>query len=492
MSHPLFVSTRADRLSTGLNSLTPVQCIDIHEASLKVLEKTGVVVEDEETRKIFLDSGCHVDSEEKRVKIPSAITEAAIESAPEKVLLHGRTPENDILLDSQTHVGHFGIFSSNINIVDLESGKIRSSTKHDLVQIARLCDALENLTIFSRAVYPLDVSPSFMHLHTAEACLKNTTMHSIHGPESARETEQIIRMAKAVSQGVGDAENPSTARRPLSFVSSTISPLKMSRDFCEVVKTSAHHGYTTIIASAAMGGGTAPIHLAGLLVQTNAEILSGIVLTQLINKGTPVIYACYSTGMDLKLATSPLGSPEAAMVTSAAAQLCKYYKIPCQVPGLATDSRQGGIQAAFEKTLTGFSTAMSGANIILGAGGLETGLTFDPALAVLDDEMIQMIRHFKKGVPVSHETLSTDIIHEGAHAGSFITHPSTYEHMRSMSQTDLFSRQSREKWIKQGKPKSYAMALDKANDILEKHRPERLPVAVENKLDQILEEAEHG
>lgn len=154
--------------------------------------------------------------------------------------------------------------------------------------------------------------------------LKNTTKHSTHGPESAWETRQIIRIVKAITNFVHASE----VRKPVSFVSSIISPLKMSKRFCGVIGTSAHYGFPTIIASAAMGGGTAPIHLTGLLVQTNAEILSGIVLTQLVNKHSPVIYACYSTGMDLKLGSSPLGSPEAALMTSAASRLCQIYKSP--------------------------------------------------------------------------------------------------------------------------------------------------------------------
>jgi len=473
----------SDQILDGLNLLSPLDYQNIHDASLNVLEKTGVVIEDEEILKIFSDSGCVVDIDNKLVKIPPAITENAIQSSPDQVLLHGRESEKDILLDSTSLTSHFGNFASNINVVDWNTGEVRSSTKQDLIQITRLCDALGNLTFFSRAVYPLDVEPSLMHIHTAEACLKNTTMHSIHGPESAWETRQIIRMAKAVTSN----ENNNMDRKPLSFVASIISPLKMSRDFCEVVKTSAAKGFTTIIASAAMGGGTAPIHLAGLLVQTNAEILSGIVLTQLINKGTPVIYACYSTGMDLKLATSPLGSPEAALMTSAASKLSKYYKIPCQVPGLATDSKQSGTQAAFEKSLTGFSTAMSGASLILGAGGLETGLTFDPALAVLDDELIRMVKYFKQGIVVSPETLSTQIIDEVGHSGNYIYHPSTFSHMKSTSQTDIFNRSNRKK---NGKPESYSKALDKARDILKIYQPKRLSDTAEKKLNEILTEAE--
>lgn len=470
----------------GLKMLNPEKCRQIHEASLQVLEQTGVVVENEQTLNIFYDSGCIVDPEKKIVKMPPDIVESAIRSTPDHFLLHGRKPDKDIRLDSKNPINHFSNFPGNINVKDLHTGTVRPSTKNDLIQMTRLCDALENLTFYSRAVYPLDIDPLLMHIHTAEACLKNTSKHSIHGPESAWETKQITRMANAVTGN----NDESDLRKPLSFVSSIISPLKMSNDFCEVVTTSAKNGFPTIIASAAMGGGTAPIHLAGLLVQTNAEILSGIVLTQLINKNAPVIYACYSTGMDLKLASSPMGSPEAALMASAASELCQFYKIPCQVPGLATDSKQNGTQTAFEKTLTGLSTAMSGANLILGAGGLETGLTFDPALAVLDTEIIELINFFKKGIFVTSDTLSLEIIHEVAHSGNFIYHPSTFCHMKQTSQTSLFNRHKRKNWEKAGSPESYFKAIDKAKNILKTHKPEKMSKKVENEIDDILEESQ--
>ena len=478
-----FTDQREDTFR-GLNLLSLANYQRIHDTSLKILEETGVIVEDQKTRDVFSDSGCIVDHIQKVVKIPAAITEAAIQSAPGQITLHGRNRESDIVLDSQSMTSHFGNFSSNINVLDWETGQVRASTKQDLIQMTRLCDGLENLAFYSRAVYPLDVAPALMHIHTAEACLKNTVKHSIHGPESAWETNQIIQMAKALD------ENDNAEHKPLSFVSSIISPLKMSKDFCEVVTTSAQNGFATIIASAAMAGGTAPIHLAGLIAQTNAEILSGIVLTQLINQGAPVIYACYSTGMDLKFATSPLGSPEAALTTSIVARLCKLYNIPCQVPGVSTDSKKNGNQSAFEKTMTGFSTAMSGADLILGAGGLETGLVFDPALAVIDEEMIKMIKFFKQGISVSNDTLSSDIINEMGHSGNFIYHPSTFSNMKSTSQPAIFNRQNRQNWEKSGKPESYSKAKDTVKYILKNHKPEALSESVDNRISKILKEAE--
>jgi trimethylamine--corrinoid protein Co-methyltransferase len=230
--------------------------------------------------------------------------------------------------------------------------------------------------------------------------------------------------------------------------------------------------------------------MAGLLVQTNAEILSGIVFTQLVRKSTPVIYSSYSTAMDLRLGTSLLGSPETALIGAAVAELCRYYQIPCLVPGIMSDSKQQGSQAAFEKTLTGVAAAMAGASLQVGIGGLETGLTFDFGQAVLDDEIVRMIRHLTRGFDVNAETLSVDLIDEVGHFGEFLSHDSTLAKMRTLSQTRLFDRNNREDWEFNGKPDSYDRAMARAREILDTHEPEPLPFGAAERIRAIVEEAE--
>lgn len=468
----------------GLNVLTKNDYRDIHLATLHVLEKTGIFVDNQQALEIFGSYGALIDKSSRIVKLPPAIVEDAILSAPAQVMLPGRKKDQDILLEENRIV--FANFSSNINLVDPFTGVVRKSTKEDLVAATRLCDALPEVSIYSRALYPLDQPPKVLHLHTAEACFNNTSKHCFHGPESEWEMRKITEMAEVA---IGGKENLKK-RKPITFVASISSPLKLTSNFCEVVMASARFGFSTSIASMAMGGGTGPVNLAGVLVQTNAEILAGIILTQLVKKGAPVIYASFSTGMDLRLGTSPLGSPEAALISSSVAGLCQYYQLPCQVPGISSDSKAQGVQAAFEKTLTGMAAVMAGANLISGIGGLETGLTFDFGLAILDAEIVRMIKYFKHGIEVNEDTLSKDIIHEIGPYGNFLSHKSTLLRMRSMSHSQLFDRSNREDWQNKGRPKSYTKALSQAIDILENHKPESLTESAVKHIHTIVEDAE--
>jgi len=479
-----FFNAQKRQVVSGLNLLTVNDYQDIHLATLQVLERTGVFVADQQARELYGSCGARIDEKNSIVKLPSALVEDSIQSTPAQVMLAGRTPERDILLENNGNA--YLNFGGGINVIDPYTGVFRPSTKADLAASARLCDVLKEVSVYSRAVYPLDQPQKLLHLHTAEACFNNTTKPFLNGPESKWEVEKIIEMATAA---VGGAENLKT-RKPIIFGYAVTSPLKLTRKFCEAIMAASGAGFTTYIASMAMAGGTGPVNLAGVLVQTNAEILAGIVLTQLVRKGTAVIYSSYSTAMDLRLGTSPLGSPEAALIGASVAGLCHYYQLPCLVPGISADSKQHGTQAAFEKTLTGVAAAMAGASLLVGIGGLETGLTFDFGQAVLDDEIVRMIKHLRQGIEVNPETLSVEMIDEIGPFGEFLSHDTTLSKMKSLSQTHLFDRNNREDWENNGKPNSYAKALSRAIEILETHQPEPLPDGAAERIRSIVEEAE--
>jgi trimethylamine--corrinoid protein Co-methyltransferase len=178
------------------------------------------------------------------------------------------------------------------------------------------------------------------------------------------------------------------------------------------------------------------------------------------------------------------------LIAAAVAGLCRYYQLPCLVPGISSDSKQHGSQAAFEKALTGVAAAMAGASLLVGIGGLETGLAFDFGQAVLDDEIFRMIKHIRMGIEVNPETLSVDLIHEIGPSGEFLSHDTTLSKMKTLSQTHLFDRNSREDWENKGKPQSYAKALSRAIDILENHKPEPLNESAARQISAIVQEAE--
>jgi trimethylamine--corrinoid protein Co-methyltransferase len=301
---------------------------EIHFASLEVLERAGVFVEDDEALDIFADGGCVVDRETHMVRIPAHVVEDAIASAPSRYTLYGRVPENDFVMEPGRIA--FTNFSEGIRVIDLETGECRDSTKKDVADIARLNDYLSEFDTHEIAVGAKDVPPETAAVHNSEVQLLNTTKPIGVGPLSRTETRAIFEMAAEIVGGADELR-----RRPILYSGvCPVSPLKLPRDATEVIIESARWWIPDSILSMAMAGGSSPVTLAGTLVTHNAEVLSGITLAQLTERGCPVMYGSSTTAMDLKLAAASVGSPEIALISAAVAQMARRYLLPSFVAGL--------------------------------------------------------------------------------------------------------------------------------------------------------------
>ncbi len=316
-------------LSSGLslNILTDDELDEIHLGTLEVLHETGVFVEYEQALNYFEEAGAAVDRDTKIVRIPPYMVEDAIRSAPSKVLLYGRDPKHDIVLES-TRV-HFTNFSEGVMINDPYTGENRPPVKQDLRDSARVIDFLDEIDFCEKALGAHDVNQDSVALHNAEAYLTNTTKHCAFGPVNGTFLNKIVQMGEAIA---GGAE--AFRKRPIiSFTTCPVSPLKLISDCCEIIMEAAKNNVVCNILSMAMAGGTAPVTLAGTLVNHNSEVLAGITLAQLTRKGTPVIYGSSTTAMDLKLASASVGTPECALISGAVARLARYYALPSYVAG---------------------------------------------------------------------------------------------------------------------------------------------------------------
>lgn len=300
---------------------------EIHLATLEVLQRTGVFVEDEEALTIFAEGGADVDRERRVVRLPAHLVEEAVRTAPPKVVLCGRTPDRDVVLEDG-RVG-FTNFGEGIQVVDPYTGELHESLKQDVADCTRIIDALPEIDVVERPLGAHDAPPDTAALHNAEAIFSNTTKHATIGPLSGFCARKMIDMAAAIAGG-----REQLRRRPLlSFLTCPVSPLKLVADCCRIIIEGVRAGVPVNILSMAMAGGSAPVNLAGALVTHNAEVLAGITLAQLTVKGAPVIYGSSTTAMDLRFASASVGSPECGMIGAGVACLARFYLLPSWVAG---------------------------------------------------------------------------------------------------------------------------------------------------------------
>jgi trimethylamine---corrinoid protein Co-methyltransferase len=286
-----------------LDILSEDELEDIHLATLELLQKTGIFVENSEALDLFANAGAQVNRQTKMVKIPPHLVDESIRSAPSRVTLYGRNPKHDLVLDT-TRV-HFTNFSEGVLVVDPYTGELREPMKKDLENAARVIDYLDDVDFCEKALGAHDVDQTYVPLH------------------------KIIDMGIAIA----GSEEKFFGRPMISFTTCPVSPLKLIDDVCQIIMESARTGTVCNILSMAMAGATAPVTLAGALVTHNAEILGGITLSQLARKGAPVIYGSSTTAMDLRMGTASVGTPEAGLVSGAVACIARYYKIPSYVGG---------------------------------------------------------------------------------------------------------------------------------------------------------------
>lgn len=301
---------------------------DIHRGTLEVLERTGVFVESTEALDVMADGGCRVDRETRTAKIPPYVVDDAIRSAPPTVRLCGRVPENDVVLEGG-RVG-FTNFSAGIMVKDPRDAAYRESTTQDVADLARMTDYLDAIDTYEHSVEGRDAPETTLAIRDAAIGLKNTTKCVGTGAMSTYDVDAIVRMGAAVA---GDED--ALRERPLVyFCECPVSPLKITRDAAEVIMGSARHGIPNNIISMAMSGASSPVTLAGTLVTHNAEVLAGLTLAQLTERGAPTIYGSSTTAMDLRFASASVGSPELGVISAGVAQLAQRYMLPSFVAGL--------------------------------------------------------------------------------------------------------------------------------------------------------------
>lgn len=269
-----------------------------------------------------------MDQSESVVRIPSYLVEDAIRSAPSSITLAGRNPKHDCVLEGSRV--SFTTFGAGVKIFDPVTGVLRNTTKADVAGTALVADYLDGVDVYSHAVSARDCPKVSVDLHEAEAFLSNTTKHVQHiDLTSGEHAKKYIEMGAAI---VGGMDN--LRKRPiLSALTCPQSPLQLHKECCEIIIEFARAGVPVNVLSMAMSGATTPVTIAGTLVVHNAEVLAGITLAQLANRGAPVMYGSSTTTFDLQYATAPVGSPELGMCSAGVAALAQFYLLPSYTAG---------------------------------------------------------------------------------------------------------------------------------------------------------------
>jgi trimethylamine--corrinoid protein Co-methyltransferase len=445
--------------------LTDSDIEQIHQTNLKVFAEIGVQVNFPEARELFQKAGATVDDSTRIVKVPPALFQELIATAPSIVTLCGRADNGDLDCEIGGDKVYIGTGGTALNVQDPGENNCRRSRLTDIMQIARLVEALDNIHFYMLNVYPNDLSVEQVDVNRFGAALNRTRKHIIGGVYTVEGVRNVIRMAEIIA---GSPEK--LRKRPfISMVTCPISPFKLDEMYGQLTMEVARQNIPVVVPTEPLCGATAPITLAGNLVVQSVDTLAGVMLTQLTNPGTPVFFGCISSITDLRDMKYLSGAIEMGLMNAAAAQMARFYQLPLYSTAGMSDSKVTDAQAGYETALTTLLVALAGGNLIHDAAGfLEFCMTASYDKLVIDNEINGMIMRAVEGIKVDEETLAFDLLKKVGPGGHFVSARHTRRHMRSEQyHPQLSNRDNREKWEQTGAKDAKARAADKVRQVLE-------------------------
>jgi trimethylamine--corrinoid protein Co-methyltransferase len=437
----------------------------IHHTAMRVIEEVGFEVNSETALQFFEVAGAQVDWERRQVRLSEERAMELVEMAPSEVRLCGQDEKDDILLGGYRVCTGTG--GTALYIYHPDTGQKRLASLDDLKRIAKLVDHLDNIHLFMLPTYPNELPVEQVDVNRFFAGLDNTTKHVVGGVYTLDGVTQVIRMAEIVT---GSAEK--LRQCPLiSMVACSISPLKMDRQYGDLVVTIAQAGIPLVCPAEPLCGATSPVTLTGNLVIQTVDSLMGVMLTQIVNPGTPVIFGSVASSTDLKSFKYLAGSIEMGLINAAGAQMAQFYRLPFYATGGMTDSKVLDAQSGYESALTSLLCALAGANFIHDAAGLmEFALTACYEKFVIDNDILGMVMRAVEGIKVDDDRLAFDLIKQVGPGGNFVTTKHTRCFMRSEHyQPSVSDRDSREEWEAKGGKTTWERAAERVKEIIANH-----------------------
>jgi trimethylamine--corrinoid protein Co-methyltransferase len=413
-----------------IERLTGEQVRQIHDASIDILADPGLLCFNQKAAEIFQSHGAEVKSVSGSaipcwsVKIPEKLVTDALQKAPKTVTLGARNPENALIMKgdeprvffitgSETNMWLDVDFSTYVNKTDtareieIPEFKPRRGTVADLCDSAHVCEHLETVDGYIRTVniQDRDITEDNKDVNKFFACLNNTTKHVMSGLTNLKQLDNVVRMAEIIAGGPEKLkENPL-----ISFITCLVkSPLQFVDDTTETFMEVCKRGLPIVVSSSPQAGTSAPIKEAGIMAQINAEVLAGITLGQLVNKGTPVLYGSVPVRARMDTLGDSYGSVETSQYNIDCVQMARFYRLPNYSTSGVSDVKIPGQQSSIERLFSDIMVALSGPQFLHCAFGLlDCNSVFCLLQAVLDDAHFQMIKFFLKSPRIDEQELDT-------------------------------------------------------------------------------------
>ena len=447
----------------------------------ELLSDPGVRVHSDRALRLLAEHGAEVDLTAQVARIPAALARRAVETAPSSFYLYDADDQPAV------HYGdddvQFDPGSAAIEIIDHGATHSREPVTADFMRFIKLADGLDTLDAVATSLVCADVPQEVSDLYRLYLALLHTRKPIVTGA-FAIETWGVMKDLLVAVVGSEEA----LAEKPRAVFDVCPSPpLLWSEITCENLMDCARYRVPAELVSMPLTGATGPATLLGAVVQHAAECLSGVTIHQLVNPGAPIVWGGSPAAFDMRTGTTPMGAIETMMIDCSYAEVGKYLGLPTHAYLGMSDAKVVDTQCGFESGIGATLAALTGINMISGAGMLDFESCFSLEKLALDAEIVGMAKRLVKGMVERETPLALDIIRQVGHAGNFLV----ADHTRRWFREELFipspvvDRDFRRNWESKGGLDAAERAHRRVEEVVAAYEPKEIPAEVARELEAI-------
>lgn len=471
---------------TKISYLTKDNLEDIHSNTLQLLQDTGISVMNKEAKEILDSAGCTLSRD--IVKIPESLVNDSLRTTPATFNLFSREGRQSLTIGQESVVINPG--SSAVYFKDRESRGIRKGTSKDLVDLVHVVEQLEYINAQSTALYPSDIPEEIAGQYRLYVVLRHSSKPIITGAFSKEDFHSMREMLEVVAGGPEEL-----AKKPQAmFDCCPVSPLIWSDTTCQNLIDCAKAGIPAQIVPAPLMGATSPTTIAGTILQSNVEILSGIVISQLVNPGFPLVYGGAIGALDMRYGTPRFSSVESIMAACMSNEVGRFYRLPTHAYLGTSESKTEDSQSGYETGLGMIMGVLSGINVISGPGMLAQLNCQSLQKLVIDNEYCGSALKLKQESEILALDDVRELISSVGPGGEFLKNRHTLKNYRKehLFPSDILCRLNVNSWRDEGEKTTFERATTIVENLLREELSSVLPNPTIAELDTILNDAEKG
>jgi trimethylamine--corrinoid protein Co-methyltransferase len=390
----------------------------IDQQSMECLETIGVKVKSESVLKMLEKAGASVDHKTQVAKLPESMVREALRTVPKEMTLHARDPKHNLRIpvSSWPYTGTSGLGTF---IYDIKTQKRRDSTVKDIADLVKVADALTGADYIQTSLTATEVPHATHGLHELWTAFQNTTKH-VQGVEifNAEDARAQIQLGALIAGGLEELKK----KPSFTVIHCSVAPLTFERDAVEAMVEFAKAGVAITTMTMSLSGGTAPVTMAGTLVNANSENLASFVIGQTASKGARTIYCSSSAPVNMRTGMINYESANQPLISAGLGQIAKRYGLPCMVGDWGTnDTDEPGVPHTFSEVMGIALSTMSGTDMHGGIGAMDNAKGMSLEQEVIDAYIWENVRKFMTPFEITKETAALEVIRQVGHGNTFLS-----------------------------------------------------------------------